>query len=110
MMNGDLEYYHVLRDKVTGELGCYFTDRMDPESFMSEFDEDLAGKEEVPFEEWPVDMVAEVFGDVLEDRNHHRWVHLPVMIAAALKEEHVPEAMQANVMRRIFEKAMGEIL
>ena len=95
-------WYHILRDKKTGDWACYFTDSLEPKYFKREFDESIEDKDEIPFDNWTPGMVAEVFSNVLEGENRHRMVELPDTIRRALQETKLSEPEQAKVLKDIM--------
>lgn len=60
-------------------------------------------KVEIPYEKWTAEDIAEIFGNELEDRNHHSLTSMPRKLLDTLRKT-VPENLHADVMKSFMEE------
>lgn len=105
MKNKGLLLFHVLMDKQTEERGIYYYDAEDSsiEELSEEFSEDFAIKEEIPYEEWNGNEIAEVIGDILEDCNMHSSLHLCDMFCDSIREAGMDDNTVTAILKKVAE-------
>lgn len=108
----------VLVNKKTGQQNAYYLPLWDRGNWEKHMEEDF-GKEAllennclpVPFEDWTLDTLVEVLGNIMEDANwHSRAEYEPRLLADAMVEAGVPNKVARLAYRSMmegFEKQIG---
>ena len=64
---------------------------------------------EIPYEQWKAEDIAEIFGNELEDRNHHWLVDMPQKLLNSLNKTNLPtREFHATIMRLFMEEMSAE--
>lgn len=62
----------------------------------------------IPYEEWKEDDIAEIFGNELENRNHHWLTYMPYHLINALNNANIPIKHHSCVMRFFMEEMSNQ--
>lgn len=103
-----LSWCHMLRDKETGKVKLYYTDSLDPQNFINEFDENIDNKEEIALDQWDSEMVKDLLENMLEDANRHSLMSLPEIILNSLCEAGISDKEKSKIMRTIMQRMYDE--
>lgn len=67
-------------------------------------------KIEIPYDEWTAEDLAEIFGNELEDRNHHWLTNMPQLLLQSLTEANLPtDTYRTQIMRSFMEKMIDSM-
>ena len=59
---------------------------------------------EIPFDNWLAEDLAEVFGNELEDANHHSWTWMPSELLRVLKSNNVQDKECFNIILEMYNR------
>lgn len=76
---------------------------------LDEFDlSEIGNFVKIPYEEWTSKDFSTIFGNIIEDRNHHWMTDIPEILLDIMKQSRIPDIDKTFIMKNFAERIEKE--